>query len=518
MQINPGISDKTLAPDDAKIMYKHTEKQLEFEGFQLPFSGQLSANNRWVRLAQMIPWHKFEDEYCATLSKKGQGPPAFSVRMALAALIIKERLGLSDEECVEQIRENPYLQFFCGLKEFSDKAAFHPTMYVHFRKRFPVDVLKRVNEVIIEKAVKKSGKDDDNKPSSGSGSQKKSSNRGKLLMDATCAPADITFPTDLKLLNAAREKSEKILDVLHQSRGKGHKKPRNYRIKARKAYLAVAKSKRVSDSKLRKARRSQLGYLRRNLKSIGKLSKTVELAVLKPKQYRDLLVISEVYRQQQLMYDQASRRIDDRIVSISQPHVRPIKRGKAGSDTEFGAKLSISMVNGYAFVDRTSWDNFNECLDLQDQVEAYKRRFGVYPESVHADRIYRTRNNLRFCTKHHIRLSGPRLGRPPKITPENANRLKAEIALARQDELDRIPIEGKFGQAKRRYGISRVMTKLASTSETAIALCFLVMNLEKWLAAIFLFLFFKEQKSNNSIEMGGYYQAVLYKPASHGAF
>jgi len=199
MQINPVIFDKTLAPNDAKIMYRHTEKQLEFEGFQLPFSGQLSASNRWVRLAQMLPWHTFEDEYCATLSKKGQGPPAFSVRMALAALIIKERLGLSDEECVEQIRENPYLQFFCGLKEFSDKAPFHPTMYVHFRKRFPVDVLKRVNEVIVEKAVKKSGKDDDNKPSSGGGSQKKLSNRGKLLMDATCAPADITFPTDLKL-------------------------------------------------------------------------------------------------------------------------------------------------------------------------------------------------------------------------------------------------------------------------------------------------------------------------------
>ena len=109
MQAIKVILDKNLAPADEKIMYRHTEKQLELEGFHLPFSGELSADNRWVRLAQMIPWHKFEDEYCATLSKKGQGPPASSVRMALAALIIKERLRLSDEECVEQIRENPYL-------------------------------------------------------------------------------------------------------------------------------------------------------------------------------------------------------------------------------------------------------------------------------------------------------------------------------------------------------------------------------------------------------------------------
>ena len=56
MQVKPGISAKNLAPADGKIMYKHTEKQLELKGFQLPFSGKLSADNRWVKLAQLIPW------------------------------------------------------------------------------------------------------------------------------------------------------------------------------------------------------------------------------------------------------------------------------------------------------------------------------------------------------------------------------------------------------------------------------------------------------------------------------
>ena len=100
------------------------------------------------------------------------------------------------------------------------------------------------------------------------------------------------------------------------------------------------------------------------------------------------------------------------------------------------------------------------------------------------------------------------------MTPENMDRLKADAALARQDERDRIPIEGKFGQAKRRYGIRRVMTKLASTSETAISLCFLVMNLERWLKAIFLCLFFKERKLNFIPEMGLFYHPLLYNPAS----
>ena len=474
-------------------MYRHTEKQLTFADFQLPFGGKLLSTNRWIRLSQMIPWYEFEDQYCRNLSNSGQGPPAFSVRMALAALIIKERLGVTDEECVEQIRENPYLQFFCGLKAFTTDLPFHPTMFVHFRKRFPADVLSRINEALVARAAENHKKDDDD---SNDTAPPGNPNKGKLVIDATCVPADITYPTDLKLLNTAREKSEEIIDVLHSSRGSGYKKPRTYRRKARKAYLAVTKRRHVSFKKLRKALRGQLCYLRRNLGSIEKLSHSTSLGILNRKQYRDLLVISELYRQQQWMYDYRSHKINDRIVSISQPHVRPIKRGKAGSDTEFGAKLSVSLVGRYAFVDKTSRNNFNECQYLQDQVEAYRKRFGVYPESVHADRIYRTRDNLRYCKKHHIRLSGPRLGRPPKITPENAVRLQAEALQARQDELDRIPIEGKFGQGKRRFGIGRLLTKLASTSETAIVLCFLVMNLEKWLTAIFLCLFFKERKSN----------------------
>jgi len=154
------------------------------------------------------------------------------------------------------------------------------------------------------------------------------------------------------------------------------------------------------------------------------------------------------------MFDHKSRRIDDRIVSISQPHVCPIKRGKAGSDTEFGVKLPVSMVNGYALVDRINWDNFNESADLRDQVQAHKDRFGFYPESVHADKIYRNRENLCYCKSRNIRLSGPRLGRPPKVTAENATRLRQQAIQAREDELERIPIEGKFGQGKRRFGLA----------------------------------------------------------------
>jgi transposase, IS5 family len=119
-------------------------------------------------------------------------------------------------------------------------------------------------------------------------------------------------------------------------------------------------------------------------------------------------------------------------------------------------------------------------------------RFGCYPESVHADKISRNRNNRRYCKKHVIRLSGPKLGRPPKITEADAKRFKAQKQQARQDEIDRNAVEGKFGQGKRRYSLNRIMTKLSGTSETAIMLSFLVMNLKRWLATLF-FSFFREQ-------------------------
>ena len=476
-------------------MYKHNFKQLEFEDFALPFNGGLRSDNRWVKIAKFIPWEEFECLYAKSLCGSQMGSPALSVRIAIGALIIKERLGTSDEETVEQIRENPYLQYFLGFKEYKDEAPFHPTMFVHFRKRIDKKKFAEINEVITKKAVAQTqkaseDKSDDDK-SAGPGSPV-CRNKGKLLVDATCTPADITFPTDLKILNTAREKSEEVINILHRPFKGKQKKPRTYRKKARKEFLSAAKSKKLSKSKRRKTLRKQLGYLRRNLKIIKKQSRHSSLTALNRKQYKNLLVIHEVYRQQQWMYDNQENKIADRIVSISQPHVRPIKRGKAGAATEFGAKISASLVDGFAFVDRISWDNYNEAGDLKEQIESYHNRFGFYPESVHADKIYRNRDNRKFCKNRGIRLSGPALGRPPKQI-DSQRELQA-----RQDELERIPIEGKFGQAKRRFSLSKIMCKLAQTSEAAIAVTFIVLNIERWLKAI-LFCLFLRRKSDGHV-------------------
>ena len=146
--------------------------------------------------------------------------------------------------------------------------------------------------------------------------------------------------------------------------------------------------------------------MRRNLKHIETLVKNSSLEKLSKKEYQDLLVIHELFKQQEQMYKSNSHTVKGRIVSISQPYVRPIVRGKAGSPVEFGAKLTISVVDGYVFREKVSWENYNEGIDLIEHVEAYKKRFGYYPESVHADKIYQNRNNRQYCKENDIRLSG----------------------------------------------------------------------------------------------------------------
>ena len=461
--------------------------QLAFEDFVLPFGGKLRSDNRWVILAKQIPWAVVETAYAQQFSKEEMGSPAKSSRLALGALILKERLGVTDRELVEQIAENPYLQYFLGLMAYQDEAPFHHSLLTTFRKRFTHDSLGTINEAIARLIAEAQATNDappSTVPADAKGEDESPPPKGQLLLDATCVPADIKYPTDLNLLNDAREKTEEIIDHMHACRTTPKPKPRTYRQNARRAYLRVAKARKPKKATRRQAIGKQLRYLRRNLGSIATMAQEGLLVTLPAKRYRQLLVIQELYRQQLWMYTHRCQRIANRLVSLSQPHVRPIVRGKAGTPVEFGAKISVSLVDGVSFVDRISWEAYNESLDLVQQIEAFRRRFGHDPASVHVDKIYRTRENRRYCDSRGIRLSGPPLGRPRTITEATAEQVQHDKHQAYDDAIARIAIEGKFGQGKRRFGLGRLMAKLALTSETMIQISFLVMNLEHLLSRV----------------------------------
>ncbi len=478
-------------------MYRKPSAQMKIEDFILPFEGKLNPENRWVKLSKVIPWEKIEENY-AQLFPSGTGTEAKPLRMALGSLIIKEKCGFSDRETVEQIMENPYFQFFIGLERYQDhKPPFDPSLMVHFRKRLDQETMMAINEMICQQEKKhveadsekeaekpKDPQDPDDPPVSGGSQSDKNeairpTHKGKLLLDATCAPADVRYPTDLSLLNEAREKTEAIIDTLYHVNLGLKKKPRTYRKIARKQYLTVAKQRKPQVKTIRKGIGKQLGYVGRNLKTIDYLLSLEGHGRLSGRQSKNLETIRTLYQQQLTMYKLKRHQIDDRIVSISQPHIRPIVRGKAKASTEFGAKVAISMVDGYMYVDELSWDPFNESVNLEQAVEDYKKRFGYYPEAVLADQIYRNRDNRAFCKKNGIRLSGPALGRP------KADEKKRKELLEIQDMSERNQVEGGFGVGKRRYGLGRIMARLKETAESVIMLQFIVMNLEHRLRVLF---------------------------------
>ncbi len=261
-----------------------------------------------------------------------------------------------------------------------------------------------------------------------------------------------------------------MIDKLYQHLCTDIEKPRTYRQIARKEFLNTARKKAKSYKEIYKANGSQLRYLRRNLASIAKLLlhyETQNIAhTLKQRELEYIEVMELIYEQQNTMHTQKIHSIENRIVNLHQRYVRPIVRGKEGKKVEFGSKLQVSLVNGFAFLDKLSWDNFNEGKWLMDSVGKYKQRFGYYPEEVLADQIYCNRENRQKLKALNIKLLAKPLGRPGK---------EAQSNLVSPGE--RNPIEGKFGQAKVGYGLANISAKLKNTSESWIASIILVLNL-----------------------------------------
>ena len=328
-------------------MYQEN-RQLRIEDYVFPY-GKLDPENDWVRLAALVPWDVAEERYAARFVNNGH--PAHPARMALGALLIQRRLKCSDQWLVKHISENPYLQYFIGMKEYGP-CPFGASTLVAFRKRFSEKDLAAILGASVPKkdAEKKADSDDGNDPP----------NSGTLILDATCCPSDIAYPQDIDLLNQAREKAERTVDELCETTGR--KKPRMYRKRARRDYLRLSKSKKRSAKAIRSAVRKQLQYIRRDIGYVAGLVQNG--AKLSAKQADRLNVLTTVYEQQRLMFESGTHSIPQRIVSLAQPWVRPIVRGKAHANTEFGAKLHISLVDGYARLERLDFEPFNESEDL----------------------------------------------------------------------------------------------------------------------------------------------------------
>lgn len=504
-----GKSTKTSKKHASAPRYV-SPNQLTLAGFETPFAQKLTTENRWVKMAEAIPWDKIVGHY-DHLFNAAEGRPPISGRVILGAMMIKHIETLTDRATIQHIQENMFMQYFLGYSSFTNEAPFSATLFVEIRKRLSLELLSKINDVIAIHCIKEDETDqpptspndnigndelqndttvvDNNKPDNttspvptvvettatvctqpppnpDSYREGEAPNKGRLITDATVAPQNITYPTDLKLLNAARKKSEELIDILYSRELHGQTKVRTYRENARKDFLNTAKKKAKTSKAIYKANGSQLRYLKRNLGHIEMLLKAYPVFPLQPKEQKYLMVLHTVYLQQEQMHRSRTKSLEDRIVNIHQPHVRPIVRGKDGAKVEFGSKLQVAIVKGFTFIDHLSWDAFNESQYLSHTVENYNERFGFYPAEVLADQIYCTRDNRKKLKEKGIKLIAKPLGRPSS----------AAVAVHLSPG-ERNPIEGKFGQAKIAYGLDNIKAKLKQTSESWIASIALVLNL-----------------------------------------
>ena len=491
-------------------MYKFDRNhQYSLSDFNQPLGMEMNPENRWVKKAAMIPWDEIENRY-ADLFPSKVGMPAKPLQTALGSLLIQKEYGYSDRELVEQIKENPYYQYFIGLPGYEYKAPFVPSLLVEFRKRLDENILADINEMIAAYNDPDDSSDDDSNGGGNSAdntnteNDKQSAcepeNEGTLILDATCAPQNIAYPQDINLLNEAREKLESIIDEICDEYN--FYKPRMYREKARKAYLALAKCRKRTGKRIRKAIGQQLRFISRDLGYIDMFVLYNDV-VLNDKQKKRLFVLKELYEQQKYMYDNKTHKVKDRIVSISQPYIRPIVRGKAKAPVEFGAKLDMSIdEKGIARLEKLSFDAYNEEDVLVTAIENYRKRTGHYPERVLVDQIYRNQKNRAYCKSRKIRISGKALGRPKKNpTPE-------EKKIAHQDNTDRIEVERGFSLAKRCFGMGLITTKLDITTRSSIALSILAMNLgnlaRAFLLATFYPIFLLKLRNNEQFKLFDY--------------
>lgn len=440
---------------------------------------RLPKTNRWVQLGDTLPWAEYEKVYNKRLRNDHVGAGNRPGRMVIAALIIKHKLSLSDEETILTIQENPYMQYMCGLTEYSDQPIFDPSLFTTIRKRITIEDVNALTLELAKKAQQKKDKDDNDEDNTFSGKTQPTD----VKADATCADAEVRYPTDIDLIEDGSKYIDRMIDKVCGI--KKIRKPAGVeRNRIRAIYLNVIKRKHKGSKLVKDALTRMLPLLYRDILTLLNLIGVDDETYgrFNCTQKRTIQAVIDMYHQQEEMLREGKHTCENRIVSIHQPHVRPIVRGKAKAKVEFGAKIGVSIVSGYSFIDHHSWDAYNEASDLTVHIEKYKERFGCEPKRFFGDKIYLNRENRRILKEKEIQIMGRPLGRPLKNpTQEQIERERIGVSLRNE-------AEAQFGTGKRTYRANNIRAKLPQTAECWTAMCYFVKNLAKFMRELCLVL------------------------------
>ena len=425
-----------------------------------PYSGQIDTHNRWIKLAELVPWDQMDVIYRGYFDNGKQSVIKTS-RLILGLMLGQMLLELGDRPILEYFHENPYFQYFCGQDTFvvkTEKGIIHHSLLSKRRKRlgkaYVADFEREVLEVLKQKGLIK-GK--------------------KLILDATVFPANISYPNDVKLLNTAREYlCQTILDVKNTVDPKG--RIRTCRRTARKLYLNFQKTKRKCKKLIRKTRNKMIRYVRRN---IGQLEMVLKRATtLKTDQKEQieakLAVAKAILAQQVHMATTRGRQVANRIVSFHWPEVRPMVRGKEGKAVEFGPKAHVALVDGYALLDDAQYESFHEGIQLESCLDKHQDRFKKQPDIVLADQLYANRKNRALLEDKGIDHAFKRMGRPPNESKQDKQKHRRQF---KQKQGQRNHVEATFGHIKNRFNLNHIKWTIPGGETMQIQLGFIAFNL-----------------------------------------
>lgn len=398
------------------------------------------------RIKKMLPLREMAENF--GLVSKSMRPKLgrksyFTPEGKVALMFLKMYTGLSSPKLMEQLNGNIHYQMFCDV-------IIDPIR--------PLTNYKLLDDIILELSSKLKIQQQQDilaemwKPYM--------QNLDTMYTDATCYESEMRYPTDPKLLWEGIEKSYETMCEL--SKRLGIHRPRTKYLDVQKANLVYRKQRKRSKSQTRKMTRRLLDLLGKILKEIRKMERENDGAskLLTDREKGDLDIITKMYRQQKKHFQSKDSResIKDRIVSINKPYVRPIVRGKEVKSVEFGAKVNNILVDGISFIEKLSFNAFNEGTRLIHCIKMHKRLFGVEAKKIGGDTGYAGTENRDYCKEKGIETSFVKRGRPFSDEKEEKDLVRRELARVRATAM-----EGSFGTQKEHYDLKKVKARTKLT-------------------------------------------------------
>ena len=401
-------------------------------------------NSELGRMKRLLPLHEMAVNF-GLVSKRHErkrGPkPYFNPEGKVALMFLKKYTQLSAPKLLEQLNGNIHYQIFCDISINPLRPLKNYKLIDDISEELSDKLKIQQQQDILAEAWKPYMKDLDT-----------------FYTDATCYESEMRYPTDQKLLWECCEKAYSIMCTACQRLGIN--RPRTKYLDVEKANLTYAKQRKHSKSQQRRITRRLIRLLGKVLVEIRKLCREHDSeGVLTAKEKNVIEIITKVYRQQKNHFENDDPResIPDRIVSISKPYVRPVVRGKEAKNVEFGAKCNNILVDGISFIEKLSFNAFNEGTRLEHCIKMHKRLFKVDAKKIGGDAGYAGTANRNLCKEMGIQTSFVKRGRPTAEKKEK-DYVRQELARVRATAM-----EGSFGTQKEHYAMRRIKARKKKT-------------------------------------------------------